>query len=523
MPRQRRSSMKVTQELFEQVPPQDLDAEKAVLGSIILDHNVLDGLDLERQDFYTTAGGKLFEHLSNLPGTGPVDAVLLKDFLKGADDWESIGGAAFLAECSQTVPYIHHAAFYARLVKQTAIRRRIILRLSKGIQDAWDDTYDVDALPHGIIADLDSAAVGKSESARFAELLTSADLDKADFRQHFLIPRILVAGQPGVIGGRTKALKTTIAIDLVLSLGSGTPFLGHFDCDQVAVGFWSGESGDATIQNTARRIAKAKGIDLANCSVYWSFDVPQLSRPDHIGRLIHIIEKRGLKVIVVDPLYLALLSPQSSTRPGDLFAMGQALQPIAEIARKTGCTPILLHHFRKNTQADDADPAALEELSQSGVAEFVRQWLLLQRRTPYAHDGHHSLYMRAGGSAGHAGLWGLEIEEGTFDDPLYHRYWSVEVSSISDLRAETERARAEKSAVRNAARDEKRDAECRERVFEALKNSNDWETAKSLRPLAGFGLTRTERGLHLLQSESLLEITEGKHRNGITFLRYKLL
>ena len=522
MPKQR-GRIKGTRDALGQLPPQDLEAEKAVLGCVILDRNVLDGLDLAPGDFYTTAGGKLFEHLGNLPGTGPVDAVLLLDWLKGAGDLEAIGGAAFLAECSQSVPYAHHAAYYAKLIRQAAIRRRIILRLCSGLRDAYDDTHDSDALAHGIIADLDSAAVGTSDTARFAEMLTSADLAKADFRQHFLIPRILVAGQPGVIGGRTKALKTTIAVDLVLSLGSGTPFLGHFDTDRVNVGFWSGESGDATIQNTARRIAKAKDVDLADCSVHWSFDVPQLSRPDHIGRLIHIIQQKTLEVIVIDPLYLALLSPESSTRTGDLFAMGQALQPIAEIARKTDCTPILLHHFRKNTQADEVEPAALEELSQSGVAEFVRQWILLQRKVPYTHDGNHQLYMRAGGSAGHAGFWGLDISEGTYDDPIMERHWDVQVEPISDLRAETERSRAEKSAARNTARDEKRDTECRERVADALQKSNRFETVVSLRPLTGMGPTKIERGLHLLQSDSRLEIVDRQNRNRTTFHTYKLL
>lgn len=516
----RRSRTKVTQDTLDRLPPQNLEAEKAVLGSIILDRNVLDGLDLAPEDFYTTAGGKLFEHLGNLPGTGRIDAVLLTDWLKGAGDLQAIGGPAFIAQCSQEVPYSHHAAFYAKIVKQAAIRRRIILRLCTGLQEAYNDAHESDSLAHGIIADLESAAVGTSDAARFAEMITSADLDKADFRQHFLIPKILVAGQPGVIGGRTKALKTTIAVDLVLSLGSGTKFLDHFDADRVNVGFWSGESGDATIQHTARRIAKTKGVNLADCSIHWSFDVPQLSRNDHIGRLIHIIQQKTLEVVVIDPLYLSLLNPESSTRTGDLFAMGQALQPIAEIARKTGCTPILLHHFRKNTQADETEPATLEELSQSGVAEFVRQWILLQRKVPYTHDGNHQLYMRAGGSAGHAGFWDLDISEG---DPILERHWTVSVEPISDLRAETERSRAEKTATRNAARDEKRDAECRKKVADALQKSNSLETVASLRPLTGMGPTKIERGLHLLQSDSMLEIIEDKHRNGTPFSRYKLL
>ena len=63
-----------------------------------------------------------------------------------------------------------------------------------------------------------------------------------------------------IVGGRSKTLKTSIVCDLVVSLGSGTPFLGRFDARQVAVGFWSGESGAATIRDTARRCAKARAL-----------------------------------------------------------------------------------------------------------------------------------------------------------------------------------------------------------------------------------------------------------------------
>ena len=50
----------------------------------------------------------------------------------------------------------------------------------------------------------------------------------------------------------------------------------------------------------------------------------------------------------------------------------------------------------------------------SGIGEWARQWLLLQRRCPYQSDGNHELWMRCGGSAGHAGLYAVDIRDPQF-------------------------------------------------------------------------------------------------------------
>ena len=123
-----------------------------------------------------------------------------------------------------------------------------------------------------------AAGDGKpKEPLPFTKLLTGGGLLALDRRRRFLVKGVLVEGQPMIVGGRSKTLKTSIVCDLVVSLGSGTPFLGRFDARQVAVGFWSGESGAATIRDTARRCAEARGVELAETWTLWCFDLPRLS------------------------------------------------------------------------------------------------------------------------------------------------------------------------------------------------------------------------------------------------------
>src|SRR5205807_8707221 len=61
-----------------------------------------------------------------------------------------------------------------------------------------------------------------------ANLIDSSSFDTANFQPHWLVEQILVENQLCTIGGPPKSLKTSIAIDLAISLGSGTPFLGRW-------------------------------------------------------------------------------------------------------------------------------------------------------------------------------------------------------------------------------------------------------------------------------------------------------
>src|SRR3954449_12059816 len=87
------------------------------------------------------------------------------------------------------------------------------------------------------------------------------DFMKGDYEVAYHIDEVLAVGQPCMIAGATKTLKTSIGLDLYVSLASGKPFLGRFPVLQGArVGIMSGESGEATIKETLARIARARGI-----------------------------------------------------------------------------------------------------------------------------------------------------------------------------------------------------------------------------------------------------------------------
>jgi len=189
--------------------------------------------------------------------------------------------------------------------------------------------------------------------------------------------------------------------------------------------------------------------------------------------------------------------------------MGPTLQGLAELGQRAGCTIALLHHFRKGGQPDDENPAGLEELAQSGVSEWARQWLLLQRRAPYQGDGKHLLWMRCGGSAGFASLWGVTIDEGTIDaDTWEGRTWKVSVAPAADARKETEQEKAN----RKAAEQEEREADYRDRLLAVLRACPTGDTERQLRIKAGLNPASFTRAIRaLLQEGRAMPCEVGKH------------
>ena len=90
-----------TQPILDRTPPCDVSAEIAVLGSILLLPDVVDDLVmiLKADDFYDDANRKLYQHMTDMIDLGQkIDVTLLVNRLKTTDDYEAVGGSAYLAK-----------------------------------------------------------------------------------------------------------------------------------------------------------------------------------------------------------------------------------------------------------------------------------------------------------------------------------------------------------------------------------------------------------------------------------------
>src|SRR5262249_20929923 len=98
--------------------------------------------------------------------------------------------------------------------------------------------------------------------AEAKQALRPLDLSKPPPPLPFLVQDVLVEGQPCLVGGPYKALKSGLSLDLAVSLASGKPFLGTFAVPRPRkVAVFNGESGESTLHTTVLNVCRARGIE----------------------------------------------------------------------------------------------------------------------------------------------------------------------------------------------------------------------------------------------------------------------
>ena len=463
--------------LFALIPN---DAEESLAGAMLTSSEVVDRVSMAvgRDDFGRPELGTIFEALVSMRECGlPLDPVADKGELIRLGHWGETGiNNVTLVELMAGGFEHANAEYYAGIVRAMSARRRL-LRLAGDTRRAVldDPSADVAAL----VADLTERAgqIGNGIADDGDGLLDSAGLDAADLRHKWLVPGLLVRNQPAIIGGPQKSLKTCLAVDLALSLGMGQPFLSRFPTlRRTRVMLLSGESGAATIRETARRIAASHEMALADADVLWGFDLPKLGDSGDVAALKRTIERREVEVVIIDPAYLCMMSGDAEGRSAaNLFDMGSLLSPLSRVGQDTGATVILVHHLRLHRSSGPGEPATLEDLAFAGFQEWARQWLLVTRQKAYEPgSGWHELWLSAGGSAGHGGLYSVTVDEGKQGEDFTGRTWKVSVEEPHEAR---ERAKASKDEAK-AVKDE-------QRVTAALELYPDGETRRVIREAAG--------------------------------------
>jgi hypothetical protein len=276
------------------------------------------------------------------------------------------------------------------------------------------------------------------------QLVVGDDLD-GDAEPEWLVEGVLVGGQLGVIGGPEKSLKTSLAVDLAVSLATETPFLGRYTVPAPCrVLFISCESDQQTILRTVRRIMAARGLSGLPKNIAWRFEPLPLADEAGAHRLAYLavavandgrMDAAGPPVIIVDPAYLNLGGEDGPPNMTSMFDAGQRIRRVLEwldiFSDESYGLPTLLFVHHSNRALKLGVPMRLRDLSFAGLNQLTRQWLLLNRRQPYQSDGKHDLVMTVGGSAGHSSVTALTVDEGPAGDNGLHTTWNVTVDAYA--------------------------------------------------------------------------------------------
>jgi replicative DNA helicase len=148
------------------IPPQDIEAEKSALGSLLMDKDAIIKVAdfLRAEDFYKQNHQEIYLAIESLFSKGePIDLISISSILKGNNKLENIGGVAYLTELINTVPTASHVLSYAKIVQKKRILRDLIVAGEDITLLGYNEAQEADKLLDE--AGISSAAPHCSQSA----------------------------------------------------------------------------------------------------------------------------------------------------------------------------------------------------------------------------------------------------------------------------------------------------------------------------------------------------------------------
>ncbi len=132
---------------IERLPPQNMDAEQSVLGSLLIDRDAIISIAamIRPDDFAVSANGTIFRAILDLYNRRePTDFVTLSDELTRRGRLDDVGGHAYLSALANAVPTAVHVEYYAKIVERTATLRRLIDAGTQIVKIAYDDGVETE-------------------------------------------------------------------------------------------------------------------------------------------------------------------------------------------------------------------------------------------------------------------------------------------------------------------------------------------------------------------------------------------
>jgi replicative DNA helicase len=132
------------------LPPQDLEAERSVLGSVLLSNDAIDDVlqHIRAEHFYADPHRRMFAAIQEMfdNGVRGIDPVTLGHELERRGELADIGGAAYIAQVLEAVPHAAHAEYYAKIVHERWLQRTLIDACTDTLREAYHGQDDVDEL-----------------------------------------------------------------------------------------------------------------------------------------------------------------------------------------------------------------------------------------------------------------------------------------------------------------------------------------------------------------------------------------
>ncbi|AXV09586.1 Replicative DNA helicase [Euzebya pacifica] len=381
---------------YQRTPPYSLEAEISVLGSMLLSADAIAEVSesVSPADFYRGAHRTMFEAMCDLYDKGePVDTVTLADELERRGKLADVGGAIAIADISAQVPTPANAVYYARIVTDRALKRRLIeagstlTKLGFDLEKSGADAVD-EAEAH--VFDLaNKQRKGEfvpmrdllSEAFDLIEKLHESDSTITGLETGFTDLDQLTSGlQPGqliILAARPAMGKSTLVTNMITNVAAGqrkpaaifSLEMGQMEIVQRML------SAEAKLDSDRLRTGKLRHDDWPKLSKamgklseapLFIDDTPGITMMEIRSKCRRIAQRHGLSLIVVDYLQLMESHKKSDGRVQEVAEFSRGLKVLA---KEIGCPVIALSQLsRKPEERTDRRPM-LSDLRESGAIE----------------------------------------------------------------------------------------------------------------------------------------------------------
>ena len=395
------------------IPPQDIEAEKSLLGSILLSDEAFPDVfeKVKNGDFYDKNNSLIYEAMVDLYNSSrPIDLQTVRAELSSKKVLKNVGGAKYLAELTNFVPTAAHATAYADIVAGCATRRNIIKTGTRMIENAYDGKSNVDDL----LGDAEKQLVETSRSNAKEEIpsLEELSLDaynrltdlrnnkgklrglKTGFRDLDNITAGLQRGDLIIVGARPSMGKTTFAQNVAYNAAS---------INKCGVLFFSMEMGRDEIVD--RMISDVSGVDNWNIRTGNVSDGDFSKIEEALGEMgeipLYIDDTSGLTIneirnrarrakhdhdinlVIVD--YLTLIRGGDRYKGNRVLEVTEISQGLKHIARELDIPVLALAQLNREVTGRDDPRPVLSDLRESGSIEQDADLVIMLHRVDYYH------------------------------------------------------------------------------------------------------------------------------------------
>ena len=394
--------------------PHDDVAEQSVLGGMLLSKDAIADVveSLRASDFYKPAHETIYEAILSLYGHGsPADAITVADELKKRGELTRVGGASYIHTLIASVPTAANAQYYAEIVKEHAIMRRLIEAGTKIAQLGYANETEVDTLVDQAQAEIYAVTDGnaKEDYVSFSEALeeTINEIDAnsnrpdgvygvpTDFIEFDELTGGLHGGQMIVIAARPGVGKSTLALDIARSAAihhqMTTVFFSlEMSRTELAMRILSAEGkismgrlkkGDLDTEGWTNLATLQGRIDSAPLVID---DSPNMTLMEIRAKCRRLKQRNDLKLVVLDYLQLMSSGKKVESRQQEVSEFSRSLKLLA---KELDVPVIALSQLNRGSEQRTDKRPMVSDLRESGsIEQDADMVILLHREDMYNPD-----------------------------------------------------------------------------------------------------------------------------------------